>query len=712
MAETRTDLVVNARAKGFQQVQQQAGKLVDQATKAAANQAKGYTKMAGSTSAYRKEVKELEKQLANLSKQQLATMKAMQGMDKVSNTYKQLKENLKNLGSEAVLTGKKIALTHQAFGPRGATGGPLTARQMGAGGFVQGLAQGGLGISLQRGPGMWRQAAGMAVGGTARAGIGAPFGGVEGLQRFIASLPGAGGFLGGQFSNAMQFAQGSLGLQQARLGAVPLFGMGGGAGGIEAARQRAMGSIGAPGGMASKQQMLVQSRQNATQAMQDFDLQHKLVGSRYRSTESYDRARQAAGDRAKRDTRQTFSNYQKSKELAGTQAAETERGRPFADVRQAGWELAGLSEQQAIESMSAVLQRGGGDIREARQQGMIRAGFAAQTAYGIGPEVQGAFLQAGRRGGAVGAEGRGAEAMVDTIADGFALGLKGSELQDYMAQMANDISAWKQTGMPINTKSIQQMGEAIAVTGLGGVRGAAIAGGIAKAGQRLSMSGIKTMTDLLVFQKLGGWQGGGIAEYEKAQMRLESMGGPGGWGEKDLKELFGAFTAKGKGGAGGREVLMRALSGMGVPIGGKTEAALLEKSMFAPETLTTQEREKANAVRQDIGLGKLAAPKGTKGLIGKSKEVMDVQGQAVRESALLQNKQNDIGGQMLKSMFALQESALNVNKSFIELAKRPIEAIASTTKDFTEAIRGMITSVEGASGALDAFAGKTPGKTG
>jgi len=673
MAETRTDLVVNARAKGFQQVQQQAGKLVDQATKAAANQAKGYTKMAGSTSAYRKEVKELEKQLANLSKQQLATMKAMQGMDKVSNTYKQLKENLKNLGSEAVLTGKKIALTHQAFGPRGATGGPLTARQMGAGGFVQGLAQGGLGISLQRGPGMWRQAAGMAVGGMARAAAEMPFGGVEGLQNLISKAPFLGPLAGMHFGNAMQFAQGSMGVQQARLGAVPFFERP--TANIDKARQQAMGKT--PGEYENR---------ILTERMGIFAKQENLT----------EKERTEALWSVQTQLRQDLATGGKGRALAGAQAAGAAAGQPFAEVRKAGRELAGLSEQQALEASMNMLQRGGGTLGQAQQQGMIRAGFAAQTRYGIGPETQGAFLQAGRRGGLAGAGGRAGEAMTDAIAQGMSLGLEGSELQDYMAQMANDIASWKQTGIPLNSKSVYQISGAIAGTGLGGVRGATIGRGLAQAGQQLSAGGVQDTIDLLMLQTMGGFKGGGMEEYEKAQIRLEQMGGVGQeWNADTVKSLVDQLMQAGGGGATGRQVVRQALGRKGI-------------KMTQAETLAFTESNPMQQAKTLQEMGAVAAnrPENAGEMIEQAAQSMRDYGTAIGKAANLQNQQNQVGETMIPIMQKLQQSAMNIDTAFVKIAEKPLAWLSGVSDEASAAIKRLADSSGKAADSLEIIAAR------
>lgn len=726
MGETRTDLVINAKAKGFEEAQQKASKVVAQAAKAASEQAKGFSKLEGSSRAYKKEIKALEKQLADLNKQQLATLKSMQGMDKSRTVWKQAKENLKDLGAEAARLNQTLAHTKEVFGPKGITGKPLTASDMARGGFTQGLVQ-GFGVQLQRGPGMWRQAAGLSVGRFSRATIGAPFGGVSGLQNAVASIPGVGGFLGGQMGNAMQFAEGALGLQQARLGAMPLFGGGGTGRGIDAARSRAEAGVNpaqfyakgrtgfaAPGeaeAASFRAMAAAQKSQEIKPTASSFFASLGRNSLAMAGTPGVTVPRKTADIRSPGQIAQEEYDrvsapekaYREAQKTAGARAAEAERSRPFEEVRRQGQRLAGISEQQAIEAMSGVLQRGGGFIEEARKQGMVKAGFAAQTAYGVGPEVQGAFLQAGRRGGAVGAQGRAGEAMTEAISQGLSLGLQGSELQDYMAQMANDISSWKTTGLPINPRSIQQMGAAVAGTGLGGIRGAAIGHGLAQAGQNLAAGGVQDTVDLMMLQTMGGYKGGGMEEYEKAQIQLEQMGGANGWDADTLKDLTGQLMKAGGGGATGRQVVQQALRRKGVQMT-KGETMAFTKAQLAPETMTDTEREQYAKVQGEMKAGAKGAPQDAAGLEGQALDVMKRYGGHIQTAASLQNQQNAIGNAFLESLQKLQKSALNINKSFEDVAKKPVDFLATGIKDLTDSIRGLTTSSDAAATSLGRFA--------
>lgn len=757
MAETRTDLLFQAKAKGFQEVQQQANKIIDAAQKATANQAKGFSKLEGGSKAYRKEIKGLEKDLKDLARQQLATTKAMEGMKKGSDVFKQLHENLKNINAQYSRLSTMKGKLQELFGAKGPGGQPLTAQDMARGGFMQGLVQGGLNVNLQRGPGMWRQAAGMAIGGMGRGFAGAPFGGVQGMQQGLAGIPGVGGFLAGQLGTVMGFGEQALELQRTRLGALPLFG-GGGAGlqRIRQARARAQAGVKAPAGGFMSQEFIgaqaeqarrgAEARTVVTPEMQkeiDTNVQEALLGrGRYNAAESLkrftgepteyakglververDRALQnrdlrekftkvqedavyrskqrAEGEAAAAETRKMLSEpeaaFKAARQQAGSAAAARERGRPFMDVRKAGQQLAGLSEDQAIQAISPMLQRAGGGIEAAKQQGMIPAAFAAQTVYGVGAETAGAFLGAGRRGGMVGAEGRSAEMMAETIGDALSLGLEGSELTEYMQQMANGFESWKQTGMPINPKSIQALSTTFAGAGLGGVRGAVMGQQFGGAAQRITQTGVQDAIDLMMLQEVGGYKGGGMESYMEAMKKMESLGRPGeegGVGAEELTSMVRKLHKAGGGGASGTWTVREALGRKGIKMG-VAEAEQFTQAALAPEGLGAEQMGRIAKFNEESLAGQERGPSGAGGLVKQAQEMMTEYGGAIRRAAALQNEQAAVGSKMLPTLQNLQKSSLNINKAFQTLADEGLGNLSKQIEKFTGAISKIATMMD------------------
>ena len=743
MAETRTDLLVQAKAKGFQEVQQQASKVIDAAAKATTNQIKGFAKLEGAGRAYKKEIKALEPQLIDLTKQQLATTRAMEGMAKGSKVYQQLGQNLREINTQySKLAGMRDKLK-ELFGPRGGPGQPLTAKDMARGGFMQGLVQGGLHVDLQRGPGMWRQAAGMATGTMLRGFAGAPFGGVGGVQQGLAGIPGVGGFLAGQFGTAMGFGEGALGVQQARLGALPLFGAGRGnrrrvqeaqaraAEGVRVEDYTASGQFLTPDVIAEraaaagkyaaanvKMTPEMQAQANATyremfqatarrqaeesgwrgkpteealalaervkrdQLSANTPLRRKLWETAQASVlkPEQEKAREQAETGMREILTTPEKRYREAVQDAERRAGRRERGRPFAEVKRIGRELGGMSEQEAIQAVSPLLQRAGGGIQAAQQQNMIRAAISAQTVYGVGAETSGAFLGAGRRGGMVGAQGRGGETLAATIGDALRLGLEGSELTDYLQQMANGFENWKQTGIPINPKSIASLSSTFATQGLGGVRGGVMGQRFAQAGQRLTQTGIQDAIDLMMLQTVGGYQGGGMEQYMESMKKLEStqMGG------EDLQKMIRQIYETAGGGATGTWTVREALGRKGMQMG-VGEAELFVKSATG-QKLTEQEQAKLAEQQQQMNLAGQQAPKGVAGLATQAQDLMDTYGGAVKRAAALQNKQNSIGESLLPTLQNLQASSANINKAFQILSDDTLNKAAKQIEKFTAGI--------------------------
>jgi len=747
MAENRTDLTIRAKAEGFQQVQQAAAKISNEAAKAVNEQIAGFKKIEKSTSAYKKEVKELEGVLDGLAKQQLVVIRAMEQVGKGTEEHKKLKDVLKDINDQYQVQERRLQSTNRALKEQA-----VTSRDLARGSFTQGLLMGAapeMGF-IQRGPGMRRQVAGQMLGRMGRGFAMAPFGGVGGLQQGLQGIPIVGGMLAGQLGTAMGFAQGALGLQQQQLQAASMIAGGGASARIRAARARGMAGVSAAGfapqgGFLSQAEIQARAEamrrtteaqmpgltgaqrkeiaENVTEAQRAFArtriserlaqfeggataTQRKIVenieyGRAEKDTRERERltkiwedtlvgqAKRKAGAEAAAETQRVLSapeeRYREARRGAGARAAAEERRRPFAGIYREGLKYGGLAQQEALQAVTGLLQRGGGTMADVRQQGMLRAGFAAQTAYGIGGDISGAFLQAGRRGGMVGAGGRGGEAMVEAIGDAMKLGLEGSEINEYMAQMAQGIQQFQQTGIPINSRSIATMGGVFSSAGLGGVRGRILGGGMQQAAQGLTQRGIQTATDLLMAQTLGGFKGGGMEDYEQAMMQLESgKFGEGPEGEERLRGFVGKLMKAGGGGAAGRQVVRQAFGGLGVRMG-VAETQAFTQSIMGGE-LTPEQAAAAEGVRAQMARGAKEAPQGVAGLATQAQDILDAYGGAVRRAASLQNRQNEIGAKMLKPMQDLQASTLNINTAFTNLASGGLKDITGKIEELTKKI--------------------------
>ena len=686
MPETKTDLIVQAKARGFQDVQQQANKLVTQAQKAQSEQAKGWAKNETASKGYRKELVAVTDQLKKLLDKQLALTKAMSGMQRGTEQYKQLKSELKGINKEYE---RSESLQRRMV--NASRTGEGAAKEQRRGSFMQGLVQGGTGIDyLQRGPGMYRQAAGYALGNMARGAAGAPFGGVSGLSQAISTIPGFGGFLSGQFNNAIGFAGGALELQRTRLGALPFLSGSGGWG-----QQSNIRGIQSGTNLSNLRRDFSREQTEYYRAMvpgmkKDFEgmpegglpkwwksaQDNAMVASRNNPQVTYQQAldvsiNEAIKGRVRKDTDAVVARVSQ-----GRQPDKAKGGTDlFAGIRRYGQTLGGLSEQAAIPALMPMLQRGGGNLAQAERQDMVRMAFAAQTRYGIGADVSGAFLGAGRRGGMVG--GGGAKGEARAIGDALRLGLQGSELTDYMQQMAQGFDQWKTTGIPINSGSIARMGTVFSGLGLGGLRGAALGQQMGAASQRLTQTGPQDAIDLLMLQNIGGYQGGGMNAYVEAMKQMESFGEGGLNTPGAMKLIRQLFKAGGGAGGAGINVVHEALNRKGMNISwaeterltgginnGMTDAELASSAQF----LGTQTREKTG---------------GRKGIYAGAEEYIRGSG-GVGRAAGLENQQNVIGREMMPTMFNLQQSALKVNKAFADIAGKPMEELSKGFVRFTD----------------------------
>lgn len=752
MSEHKTEVIVNARAKGFQQVQQQATKLVDSATKAATNQTKGYSTMEKSTRSYRKEIKALEGQLRDLGKEQLRTLKAMEGVSRVTPLYKQLHETFKNLNADSQRLNQRLALTKNLFGPKGAGGRPLTDADMARGGFTQGFAQ-SLGLNLQRGPGMWRQAAGAATGTMLKGFAGSPFGGVSGVTQGLAGIPVVGGFAAGQFQNAMQFGEGALGVQRSRLGMAAYLGAGETGSGIREARARGRSGVKATdfdarGRFATSEEIaargeyaMMDAAKEQTDPLKKLEraalttgkimlagakavgkgMLRSLTGGALgqgdlaagvmsefeagRTAEAGGSRIEAAGIAAMNEAGAPEVAYHKARQAAGETAARQARAEPFQEIRTAGLKYGGMSEADALQAAQGVLQVAGGGMGDLRESGMLNTSFAAQTRYGLGADVTGAFAGAGRtgRGGLVGMGGAGvaaSEKMTIAIQDGLSLGLEGSELQEYMGQMAQGIQAWKATGIPINPSSIARMGQAITQsTTLGGLRGGAIGRGLASAAQNVSATGVQDAIDLQMLQTMGGFKGGSLEDYEAAQVKMEEMGGAEGWGPEQLQEIVQKLTAAGGGGASGRQVLRKAFARKGIQMS-QAETIALEKGATGA-SLSAEEEGLRGAVMGKIDTARENMPMDATDLQEQAAEIMKGYGSAVQRASAIQNLQNTTGEKLMTTLQNLQESQALVTKSFTNLATGGLDKVSGLISDFAKSLETATSSFDKAAMTMD-----------
>jgi hypothetical protein len=699
--KVQTEVVIRGKAQGFGEVNAAAQSLGQRSAQAMAK--------------VDKEVKKLDDTFRQLTDRQVELTKVMADIeDTASPAYRRLAKDMAAVQQEASQVERTMRNLQRAYKETGTTADQvIQRREQRRGAFSQGLLQGMIpeAAYLQRGPGMARQAAGAAIGARARGVAGGmaqiPFSGAAGLAQALQSVPG-GGFLAMPLMQTMQYAQQALQFRQQRQQLMPFLQMGAEVGGGVAvgqtpAQQRAQalrqadrmmaqvavrGERGRGGVLAAVEEAVDPAGAIGTAIGAIGEIFEGGVRGRLRQ-EQRKRDIVAAGGGEAFAQRQREAERQRIAdriiEQRGGIARQRVRPRTLQDIIRTQGQQMGFALPEAMQFMGGVTQAGGGVGRELATQQMGTAAMAAQRLYGIGADVSGAFLQAGRRGGVVGARGRGGEAMVEAIAGGMQMGLEGSELTTFMQQMAGDIRAWQQTGIPINTTSVAAIGASLARTGLGGIRGAAVTRGLTARARELTTRGPQGAEELIMLQELGGFGGGGVEDYEQAQLRLEQ----GGFDPEDVRRMMRRLMAAGGGGAGGRAVFRRAMRRFGVNIG-VAETQLMEKQITGQE-LTPDEEARIKQIDTQIAQVAGGAPE-TVGAMGR--KAIEATNPALQKQANITNQQIAAGNAMLGVMQSLEKTTRNVATGFTRLAGEPLTNLTRGIEGLSNEIPGLASKLK------------------
>ena len=808
--DIRTNVVISAETKGFESAQQKTVKFNDEMEKGVAAQAAGYEEVSKGITAsdkaldklkksfgdsskemgkhidsvvkqfkaidqtdfkdVQKQIRGLESDLSNFAKEQLAVTSAMSEMeDKAGPAYKELEERLKAVNKESRATEDRIRSLTKAFSEQAkeAERAARVAEQK-RGAFVQGMAQAGFaipGIGLQRGPGMGRQMAGMAVGmglrgiGRGLGAGGAMFGGVGGMAQAISGIPYVGPALAGQFSMAAGFAQQNLQWQRQRLDISPY---------IEdiptmiSRDERRRAAIRAnrrakvkmsewdvgfqrydvTSEMANEfrqaineqryregvskrvpQSRLLESIEGGQfegtddEITRRFNLRRMLIDKRtgelLSSEKMLAKYRQIQGtEKAQRDVHRGLNKSAQDAEKLAEGARRRIPTSPYSTIGTLGMELMGVAQPEAAQMAGMLTKTGGGGFREAQRQGFLSQAFAARTLFGIDPTTSGAFLQAGRRGGMVGARGEGGKALRDALSEGLKLGLEGSELNMWMQQTAQGIQQWQQTGIEINPQSISAMAKDIGESGIAATRATAIARGFTGGLQQIGTRGAQSGLDLAMLQIFGGFQGGGVGQYRRSRERLETMAtqlrgqGAGAIAESGYGEQFRQIMrVAGSDPDAQAEFLQRVLRNIGANISTKESSWLARRFQgleSTPEQLRAIQEEQARAER---GQETLAAIEGAGGLRGAAARRISLEGPNLRAQASIQNQQIQAGRKMIGIVQGLERASMDVNKAFRNLSSdtlvsftKGIEAAASKASELaatlsTEGLGGIMPNI-------------------
>lgn len=704
--EVRTDVLIQAKTKGFARAQQEAARISRENAKAIDAQVKGFASSEKGMVSVEKEVKRLEGTLQDLANRQMAINQLMGKVsDKASPAYKDLSKQLKDVNQEAQRVTRTITSLDRAFARQ------REQRQ----GFVQGLMQGvapGAMTFLQRGPGMRQQMMGAAIGAGARRFVGAapsavggmfqgPMAAVQALQ----SIPLVGGALAATIARPMQQAQQAMQAQQVRLQTMPFLGgiglqMKAGMAAQAArapARQKAeaetLARLGTPEmekevriRTHNAQLELARKRAEARgleepeqprglfanpaieRARREFDERSKLKQDSQQMAYIRQEARKGVEADVRREAEQKGS-------AAAARAAGRARQRVMRETLGVGMGVRfGMDINAERQFRSQVQQAGGGFGITGQERRFSRTAMAAQAAFGVAGGVSGAFLQAGRRGGLLGGGGGASRALTSALSDAMKMGLEGSEINDYLAQIASGITSWKSTGIPFNKQSMADIAGTLGTMGMGGVRGMAVAGGVSRAAEQLARTGPQSVGQVMMLRTLGGMQPGktGMEAMEDALIRLERKQFSG----KDFEQLIQGLLRAGGGGAEGRRVAYGVLQQAGIQI---SRGELKEMAEGAsPERIEEIRRQRT------VGAKRAEAVAQTPQQLARM--AAEVVPSALKKQAALINQQIASGNKMIGSMQNLEQMAQRLTNTVAAKVGPLLEKLTGALDDNTKSI--------------------------
>lgn len=635
MTNVNTTVTVTAQAQGFAQAQQAA-------TRFTQSLATGIEKIPFKQ--FKKEMDGLDKQLTTIAKKQLDLNKAIEDMGGAAKAPKHLTDEMERLDKATGRVEQRMRLMNRAHRDHAKS---MNDSQRASGGFTQGFLQGaipGAGY-LERGPGVWRQAAGTALGSSVRGmatGIGSSmWTGVGGVAQALGNLPFG---LGAPAQAALSAAAGYAGQakdynrlqQEARplLGTTPDF---------EAATGRSLDAMMNRG---RRSDGLFNRKAGLPIPMDDI-----VSGTRSET----DREQMA---RAKSVFQKTLKD-----------SANDKRGTLFGSNVGTAF---GMSKPEMLQMALGV--SGASGAGEADVTGFMGAAMGAKRAYGISEHTSGAFLGAGTKGaiagGKLGATESG-DLLARTIGDALGMGLEKSEVGEHLSMMASAMESWKQSGIPLNDRFMGEAGSAFGENGIGGVRGRNLAMGLKGAGERLATAGPESAVDMLAMRKLGGYNfSGGADGLQQAKIKMET----GKFSQEEIQGfLQELFVNLGPNAAHNDIVAQKNLGKFGMKLS-NTEAKRMGDIMRAKASGQEIKKEDSDFIVSKSGqLG----PQTNDGL-AMAGMAMTMGSQ--REEAALTNKQIAVGSKLIATMNNFDNSLASLAAGFTTLASGPMEALSKSAR--------------------------------
>lgn len=710
--DVQTNLQIALSTKGFDQGLRSILGVTQKSLEGMKQQALGYGKV-------QKEIDKMQATVQDLAKIQLDASQQLGGIsDKNSDAWKKETRRLKDAAEQSARLKKEVVLLAAAhrsdatatehlvraqqklvtIKTKGAQAEERQQRWAGMQGVVQGAGMGGMaGKFMQRGPGFWRQFAGQQAGGMLRRAGGAvgslATGGVGGFQQALGAIPVVGGAMAGQLGAAAGHADQALQWQREQVQLAPMFQPAEGEMGKARQAQQQAAAI-------RKNMRGNRRRQNAAyktardQAAESLDIGGigGMLGMSPADREEY---LTSVGLAAKQKLKQADVARDGTQKELSRKAARLSRQAektPYGRAGKLGGRYLGLGRQESAQQVGQLYQVAGGKFAgEKDQRRAVGTSMAAQTMYGVQAQTAGAFLGAGRRGGLIGGRGQAAESLTGALGDAVAIGLEGSEITQYMQQVAQGIMQFQQTGIPMNKNSLKAMALEINKAGIGGVRGAAMAGGLQQYVQGIGQRGITGGMDLMLMQAFGGFKGDGSpGDYRNAIIRMEAMQGMevGAVGaESPLSAMVKREFYRAGGKAGEGDIMVRRMLGKVGMRGSQAEfTAMIERA--TGETILAPEQRKGAFidVAGETGRRKKGAAQAQQTpeqLMAAAAERITSLGPNLRTQARLMDKQLAIGEGILTTVQNLKDSSLTLNAAFVKLAGPSLTAFSSSIKDVT-----------------------------
>lgn len=686
----------------------------------------------------RVKVRELEQQLDAARRATDRLRRTLQETDKGSAAYTKIKKELKEAGAEARAAEGAITRLNREIraSDRDAERRAQRAQASGLRAFGAGLLQGsGLAQYLPHGQGLGFRAAGALAGraifGTGRA-LSAPFlaPGIGGLSQMLSSIPIVGGMAAGALSAGQGYYQQAVALDQARLrnlymapptlgrfhstataadraavadvngrlfmaqagrGPQALMGMQLRQGAARPApitrlapgSEQVLGAMGAAGGLSPMAVIGLESFFSRSRGPRAAGMVQRLT-SREVSQEAHEATikletaqleaiYQAAAKRAKRGYRE------------GTMGDEMSLGVAF-----------GLDPQAVQSAKGSYFGARGGFARRPEVMGEFRAALAAQTMYGISPEMAGNFARHKREFDGKGPSDRGEE-MARVMATAFGQELEGSLAVEYLGAIVDLQKRSATQGVRFDATSFARASTIIQAMGVTGAQGTRVTSEIQSAAMSMGRTGVSTPMQMLMLRAMGYSPTQGAAGYAKQMLKLSR----GKFDTKSMTNFLGALS-EGTGADGDVSTLhfMRAMQGLGVNVGADQAESIM--AAFRGGKLTDDVLARAGLIEQraESRGGRAAMVSGAAQLAGKGA------GLAVA-AAGISAEQTGLGAGMAGTFHNLERATMGSVRALSEF-NAALESIAKAQVTFmriaVETLQSMGAGAK-AKGIVDAMIG-------